>query len=836
MRSRSLALSAVFFLFASSLFAMGPRLRTHQDAPALPLPAPFALRGDMVRPQQWYRVAEGLSNPGRETVALPLSAGLALFSVPVRTDSQMLSDILQNLPAGSRVWTWDALGQQFVEGFDQPLTFGGGALLYVPSPTIVTVTGTPDNSEQVPVNLEAGWNLVGVPAETPFARASQNVYAGGISMQFNDAVNSGDLGPDVFSLDSRGQKSVTEDDSFEPMNAYWMYSNDAELLELTTQPPLLQAGEAETVGTWDGAKAGLTLLQFAASQYLAKLNREATAAQMQDILDQINYVQRTQLIIVNEVTKLNDTINYAKSELLATIKEQPIQTIQAAIVSKYDGGATPGVPPEEDSFMWLATNADSKNITDEEKLAFDLSILSNDDSDWRRKFTAINGAVIGTGEAAGIFDNYANLVILNDPSNSTNYMQNRYRRMEEFFKQIIGMQVKCMLMITNAFNDIYQNPAYTGSVRYSDQSAQNWYTGTYLPLMKAEVNRYRSAVDRVIAGTLLNGRNAEEPAVRVPALVRDVIAPSTDWMVMALLGEPGGLRMRVLVSPDMNPNNYYTVGGFPFQLPSTDSGPSNWTRIAGNTVYDSWQIDPPTSKPKFFATNQWLMYRNLNFFIPGPIPGMNPRYIGYNYAVGDKFRLTDTRNPSNSYSRINYGYVDENGKYADTTGTLFGSVVLATRASANSMLNFPAGNIRGCGKSTMNFIGVTNCNVYSGFNVNKNVDFISGNASTGNLEMRINSIRSGRATGNNYMQVLDGGSSMNYLSSSGTETVTSPPRLIQWGANKTYTLQIGVNYGQQCDYIPGNGGRPGYNDCVVPASQSVTRDKVTMQFTGSPSP
>jgi len=73
----------------------------------------------MLGSQQWVRVAQDTTNPNQQTVMLPLSGGITLISIPLRTDSQLLSDLLPNLPDGSRAWTWDAIQQQFVEGFDQ---------------------------------------------------------------------------------------------------------------------------------------------------------------------------------------------------------------------------------------------------------------------------------------------------------------------------------------------------------------------------------------------------------------------------------------------------------------------------------------------------------------------------------------------------------------------------------------------------------------------------------------------------------------------------------------------------------------------------------------------
>src|SRR5579885_3595668 len=132
----------VFLIASANLFAEAP--------PAPPLPAPFAARGEMVRSGRWVLASQSATNaPDQQTEVMTLSAGITLISMPVIADSYVLADLLQpdlRLPPGSRVWTWDPFNQQFVEGFDQQLQPGQGALLYVPLPTILTITGSIDNS------------------------------------------------------------------------------------------------------------------------------------------------------------------------------------------------------------------------------------------------------------------------------------------------------------------------------------------------------------------------------------------------------------------------------------------------------------------------------------------------------------------------------------------------------------------------------------------------------------------------------------------------------------------------------------------------------------------
>src|SRR5581483_5499609 len=107
MRSRSLTAVALFFvatMAAAATRAVSP--------PLLPLPVSSgSWRGAMLGLRSPLRVAAQAAVPAddtQQTVLLPLSAGLSMISIPLQTDSQLLSDLLPNLPQGSRVWTWDA--------------------------------------------------------------------------------------------------------------------------------------------------------------------------------------------------------------------------------------------------------------------------------------------------------------------------------------------------------------------------------------------------------------------------------------------------------------------------------------------------------------------------------------------------------------------------------------------------------------------------------------------------------------------------------------------------------------------------------------------------------
>jgi hypothetical protein len=157
-----------------------------------------------------------------------------------------------------------------------------------------------------------------------------------------------------------------------------------------------------------------------------------------------------------------------------------------------------------------------------------------------------------------------------------------------------------------------------------------------------------------------------------------------------------------MVSPDMNPNNFYNViygapgsGDFVFgrtssRLGSTDSGV--WRSVNGTQKYDSWRISPALSIPEFFVRTNWLVTETT-------VPASGTQVA---LTLKDNFSLIDANRLYNNAAGNDYGIkvinygpmgVDNNGNLVPmSSGTLFGSVLLAKRASAASMINVPVGS------------------------------------------------------------------------------------------------------------------------------------------------
>ncbi|HUJ13034.1 MAG TPA: hypothetical protein VL284_04510, partial [Thermoanaerobaculia bacterium] len=673
MATRSRLFAICFFVVAASGFALEP--------PVPPLPvAHGAWRGALLSSAAPLRVAaqrERAASPAddsEETVFLPLSSGLSMISVPLRTDSQLLSDIFKNLPDGSRIWTWDTEQQQFVEGFDQQLPSGGGVMLYLPAPAVVAITGQSDAYSDFPVELANGWNLVGVPYTTPIARLALTVYVNQMQTPFNDAVGEGALSEPVMTLGSDGYENVGADDSFKPMSAYWVYSNTADLMD--EQPPLLLGSLPAKFAWWVAEKAGGAAVNYGVSRLLSELTGDPDTASLNDIESQLQQVLDAQAAIGENFKEVKTQINGLSAKLDVLEQRQAIASARSVIETFYD-------PPDlaNQSLTWFAENgktaAGRALITDTARIQFANSILGQNKI--ATQFTAINNAIIGK-DGIGIMDALRNQLVVTGTSGAD--LQKGYEAMEAYFNDLITLQNKAMTLITNAMNTLADVP---GS-GYTASSADAYRKGTYWSAITAETLRFRDAVDGLAAANLRISQTVNDPPVSIPAEVSDVILPRADFGIMNLLGEAPGIRLHAFVSPDMNPNNPYSLTEFRRSaspnlstitaLPSTDSG--LWTTMKDPCnpacawpLYDSWRINVINFN-EVRVTSDWLMYRTIL-----PVTMAARPYV---VKLTDAWGLTEDGD-TNAYplQSFTYGRVDSN-RQPSSSGTLFGSVVVAKRA------------------------------------------------------------------------------------------------------------------------------------------------------------
>ena len=713
MRSHSRVFFAVFLLVTSAAFSQESSRRTVPDGPPM-LPLPIiagATRGAMVGLRAPLRIAAERASVSTDdtsqTVFLPLSAGVSMISIPLRTDSDRLSDLLPNLPQGSRVWTWDGDDQEFVEGFDQQLPIGQGALLYVPVPVVLTITGHSDLSSEIPVELKNGWNLIGVPYTNAVPRASLTVYAGEIATAFDDAVDQGDVSEPVITLRSNGYENVESQDSLLPMSAYWVFSNDAELLEIP--PALLKNELAKKLAWWAAEKAGTAALkEYGPSELVSFLFPDPNVgvlSKLNDIQTQLTSIQQTQQDIKQGFTDVLGRLNLLEQTVYLAAKEVNVSDARANVASHYDDTA------QNTSFMYFVNAAlikDGKlvnptaynSITDANRIAFANNVLVQ--WDFVKSFNTIKFAVLPEGGGPGILDNVAEQIIISAPTGGT--LEDRYKSFEAYFNNLITLQVKCMTLLTNAWNTLAAVP---GS-GYSAGFADDWRQTKYWPVIVEEANRFRDATDRVLASSVKISTTASDPPVSIPAEVSNTILPRLDFGLKQLLSEKEGMRVRVLMSPFFNGNTVSIVdfGSNPDSPQKTTligplSDSTGWKTMVGPKSYDYWALDS-NGTPHLYFGNNWIMYSTVLSDPPS-------RRVGkWNVKVVDTMGITEDSD-AKKYPPQQSGlyYVDNNGTPNTPSASIkFGTVMVAKRTSARSVLRMPKNvvkNSAGCGGGTTKF-------------------------------------------------------------------------------------------------------------------------------------
>ncbi|HJT16022.1 MAG TPA: hypothetical protein VJ853_01465 [Thermoanaerobaculia bacterium] len=661
---------------------MAPSLLVAQSPPAPPLPvATGASRGAMLQTPSRHRVAaNGLLDSQETTVMLPLSAGISMVSIPLRTNSQVLSDLLPNLPEGSRVWRWDAPSQQFVEGFDQELPLGEGLFLYVPTPTVVTITGENNPSSEMPVELSNGWNLIGVPYQIPMQRSSQVAYVQSVGTSLDDAIAQGVISDAIYSFDTAGHfELVGEGDMFQPGRAYWVYSNGVDLLELS--PTLL--GIPDRFDRWMVAeKIGTIALNWAASYLIGQISPDPNQA----VLDKLGEIDKQIKDINSRMDSLDAQfkatqlqISMVEQAILQTVKEVNLNAVRDNVSAHYDDANAPN-----QSYMYFEENAQTASgrarITDKNRTDFANNVLNQ----WNflKDFNTVRSAIV-PDSGDGVLDHFANQIVLQQARDSNGTpiakgtLLDRYKSMELYFNRLVSLQYKIMLLLTNS---------WTLQANGDPTQADNWRRTTYADAIRAETLRFRNAGEKIIAASLRVATTTTEAPVSVPPEVGDTIVPSLDFGVMNLINQPG-VRVRVFVARYLNEPDTYTIvernNRLSIPVPSADSG--LWTALPAGSSYDAWRVrnNPAAfatdSTPEFYFDNYWIMYA---FTLP-----TTTAFGTYDLKLVDKWGITDDNDTPAlyGYRSLRVGNVDDSNQ-PSANGKLFGTVILVKRAAARTML------------------------------------------------------------------------------------------------------------------------------------------------------
>jgi hypothetical protein len=678
-----------------SALAAGDMPPLRRTPPALPLSISVgAYRGQVVHTPHWIHSQSTTADsapppdPSLDTLILPLSAGLSMISIPLETPSQTLSDLLPNLPDGSRVWTWDVGEQQFVEGFDRTLPLGQGALLYLPAPSIITVTGTAAASDEVPVELTQGWNLIGVPYNLELVRSQQSVTVDYIDTPFNDAVAAGAVDDNVFSLDVNGYQRVGPDDSFEPMHAYWLYATSQSLLKM--EPTLLSAGAGFSPAFWIAEKIGGAAVTWGVGQLLTSLEPaqpdpfDVVNAKLDSINNQIGDIRSTQVAMLAAVNLNRQELGDATARILTAVQNGRVLDVENKLTSYYDdttAGRSLGY------FQQQAGKHQSVSQQELTDFAFDVLYTYDFPSIYNQIYTAITGGTDG-----GVLDSYGDFVA---NASSPGTLSKRYELMQNYFNYLIGLQAKCAVLIVNAYNQLAAVPPYKGKPQPAANEGERWRLDNYNKKILPELAQYRTVVESILGRRMQLTRDAR-PLV-VPVELRQMVW-NADLVIMNIAGEPSGLRVHMLTNPGTITNTYLTLLT---QYPgnTTDGRFNNigcysgsnprcpadtvWTTLTGPGPYDDWKLNvfggAPATMRQFNITTDWQLGRFILPLTASDFAGQSALNVSLSLQALPYIWKDQTETATVSS-------VDPLGRPSQS-GKAFGSIIVLNRPMANMMLD-----------------------------------------------------------------------------------------------------------------------------------------------------
>ncbi len=526
--------------------------------------------------------------PGGETILLPMSAGLSLVSIPVRPPSDKLADIFPNLPNGSRVFLWDAAKQEFVEGMDGNLPPGHACWLYLPVPTMLMVTGTPNTLTNVSVELENGWNLIGVPYDMELSRADQQVYVNHMRTSFDEAVAAEAIGPVVYSFDVNGYEQVAVDGAFKPTHGYWIYSAGADLIELG--PMLMRGGSGLTWGSLvKGAAGGFAegAGQVAMAAFLSKMGYGPDEKPSAELMSQLDAIQQTQAQMVELLSDTLTRLDLMEAKILQGVGEASlVDPVVAALTTNYDQ-ANPNM-----SLQWFVNQVASGNkVPMAIKTEFATEILDPQGLNYINKFNMIHTAIDPEGKP-GVIDLFGDQVAatMTAPYYDAN---ERYQAMEAYFNRLLGIQIKCATLILNAYTQLGTDDS-TKANYPAPETASKWGRDTFAPYIEMEFERFRAAVEGV-AFAKLTYPVYSDIAVELPSALQPFLARA-DYFVMQNTPypakEPEGLRVRLLVNPGMAVDALeWRQASFLSRKQQTPI--DHWDSYVGDTTYDDWSGTRP---------------------------------------------------------------------------------------------------------------------------------------------------------------------------------------------------------------------------------------------------
>jgi len=191
-----------------------------------------------------------------------LRNGWNLISIPLTPDDPNPQAVFQDLVNAGNIIQNNLIKYDPASGYMlYPMDFltiglGEGYWLYLENAVQNTYAGVPFE-EDVSIPLEAGWNLIGHPFDSPRFWASCKI-TDGVDTYYIEDVPSDWIQTTIFYYDGTNYKSVApdgsgDDDSLRPWRGYWVYAERADLtliVPVNAAPPPSQFVRAHDGKFW----------------------------------------------------------------------------------------------------------------------------------------------------------------------------------------------------------------------------------------------------------------------------------------------------------------------------------------------------------------------------------------------------------------------------------------------------------------------------------------------------------------------------------------------------------------------------------------------------------
>ena len=147
-----------------------------------------------------------------------------MISLPVLPDSSSPSVVFGNLPSGWLLYAWDAANGRYLGKDLIVLNQEEAYWLKVSAAVSYPVIGKPNGATQTEIDLALGWNMIGVPYESPIPWSAVQVSKdGNPPVSLDQAVASNWIQGTFFRWSGSAYEALTSTSggSFLPLSGYW---------------------------------------------------------------------------------------------------------------------------------------------------------------------------------------------------------------------------------------------------------------------------------------------------------------------------------------------------------------------------------------------------------------------------------------------------------------------------------------------------------------------------------------------------------------------------------------------------------------------------------------